>query len=602
MSEESATEVTVAPSVLVERNPGAQLAIALTAFALLLCLNSIFNAAWLTTSVETDLADIESNVGLYQTEIKTCMGGICETETNDFTQSQEDFEVAGITAIVLLSLTMLMMLSSTFFHMKKLISSKGRLGEIISLSGGALVLISLLIWYLLLPESEGITPDLGQGFWMSAFSGIFLLGAGVTNHFQNFIDGPPRMRARGVRYGNDTSELVLKESSCGDTTLSILVDEELVRVVSINRVGASSNATDLLASKRNAYMGFAHQRFDFLDDLKGIFWVLTGASLISCIMISWMFLILLIPSSLLAILQLMDPERFTISTSSGDHSFIINRWRSNRELTNIAMDVVDEQMLSVLRGNELDTSVIDERAEMIAIRFVQSRESNKAETITEVPIQAQPNVQALADLPPPSPPPEFAGRVTQPLTNNLQVPVENQTPSEETSVEELQSQADGPIASDSEPESEPEPVPVESQPLPNPPTPTVAASDLPPPPVMPGPPVPSPSAPTPPPPVMPGPPVPPPSAPMPLPPVMPGPPVPPPSAPMPLPPVMPGPPVPPPGAPMPPPPGAMGMQVPPPPVMAAPITPPPPVVVQAAPREENLSSDEKENILGDLRD
>jgi hypothetical protein len=31
-----------------------------------------------------------------------------------------------------------------------------------------------------------------------------------------------------------------------------------------------------------------------------------------------------------------------------------------------------------------------------------------------------------------------------------------------------------------------------------------------------------------------------------------------------------------------------------------PVSPPPPVLVQAAPREENLSDDEKDNLLGDL--
>jgi hypothetical protein len=31
-----------------------------------------------------------------------------------------------------------------------------------------------------------------------------------------------------------------------------------------------------------------------------------------------------------------------------------------------------------------------------------------------------------------------------------------------------------------------------------------------------------------------------------------------------------------------------------------PVAPPPPIVVQAAPREDNLSNDEKDNLLGEL--
>jgi len=59
---------------------------------------------------------------------------------------------------------------------------------------------------------------------------------------------------------------------------------------------------------------------------------------------------------------------------------------------------------------------------------------------------------------------------------------------------------------------------------------------------------------------------------------------------------------------MPPPPGMPG--VPPPPAGAPPIMPPavgnqplptpPPVLVQAAPREDNLSEDEKDDLLGEL--
>ncbi|MBJ46988.1 MAG: hypothetical protein CMB59_03720 [Euryarchaeota archaeon] len=59
---------------------------------------------------------------------------------------------------------------------------------------------------------------------------------------------------------------------------------------------------------------------------------------------------------------------------------------------------------------------------------------------------------------------------------------------------------------------------------------------------------------------------------------------------------------------MPPPPGMPGM--PPPPAGAPPIMPPaignqplptpPPVLVQAAPREDNLSEDEKDDLLGEL--
>jgi len=59
---------------------------------------------------------------------------------------------------------------------------------------------------------------------------------------------------------------------------------------------------------------------------------------------------------------------------------------------------------------------------------------------------------------------------------------------------------------------------------------------------------------------------------------------------------------------MPPPPGMGGMPTPPPPMGAAimapinqnPVASPPPIMVQAAPREDNLSDDEKDDLLGEL--
>ena len=164
-------------------------------------------------------------------------------------------------------------------------------------------------------------------------------------------------------------EFVLKESSCGDKALSILVDSDLIRVARISRIGASPSVEDILATRRDSYTGFSHQRLDWLDDFKGVWWVVAGASLISSFMISALFLIPFTIAALLVLLQLMDPERFVVSTNSGNHPFYINRWRSNRELTDLAMDLVDDAMIAVLRGEDLETEKLDARAELIANRF-----------------------------------------------------------------------------------------------------------------------------------------------------------------------------------------------------------------------------------------
>jgi len=56
-------------------------------------------------------------------------------------------------------------------------------------------------------------------------------------------------------------------------------------------------------------------------------------------------------------------------------------------------------------------------------------------------------------------------------------------------------------------------------------------------------------------------------------------------------------------APIPPPPSTGGIPGPLPPMgVPQPMMPPPPVLVQASPREDNLTDDEKDDLLGDLYD
>jgi len=415
----------------------------------------------------------------------------------------------------------------------------------------------------MLPEPD-LDPEWSQGIWMALIAATSGVIAGLSGTLQSWIDGPPRMRAHGVRSGTGMSEFVLKESSCGDNTLSILVDSDLIRVARIERVGASPSIKDVLATRRDSYTGFSHQRIDWLDDFKGIWWVLSGASLISSFMISSLFLIPFTIATLLALLQLMDPERFVVSTNSGNHPFYINRWRSNRELTNLAMDLVDDAMIAVLRGEDLDTEELDARADLIAERFSANREAKQA---AEAEAAAQKEAFIEAANPPPGPPTTDVAEAVAPVAPAATIPEAPSTEAEPAPEQPAEVAEVAEVA-----ESEPEPVAETTAPVDEAPAATPAQ----------GPPSTTPATAIPPPP--------------PLPTAMP-----PPAAAIPPPPPMP--------AAMPPPPGMGGMPAPPPPMGAAilppmvdpqPMAPPPPVLVQAAPREENLTDDEKENLLGDL--
>ena len=613
MGDDAAPVAMPAPAVTVNRNSGAQLALALTVFALVLASNSIINESWLTTTQDVGDVSFTGDYGLTEITAENTATGDVESESYESLyddckdagvgdcDDQKSYHDAGYVAIIMLIVSSILLLVATVMQVRSMIGMGQRIPNLISAIGGIFVGLSVLVWMLILPESD-VDLDWGQGLWMALVAAGAGLIAGFSGTLQSWIDGPPRMRAQGVRSGTGMNEFVLKESSCGDYTLSILADSDLIRVVRVERVGASPSIKDVLATRRDSYTGFSHQRLDWLDDFKGLWWVLSGASLISSFMISSLFLIPFTIAALLALLQLMDPERFVVSTNSGNHPFYINRWRSNRELTNLAMDLVDEVMISVLRGNDLDTSILDARADLIAERFSADREAKQeaeqAAAAEKEAFIAAANAAAVAQAPPPSELPTPSEIPQGPPSTVAEIPAPpaqippppSQVPAPETVAESAEP---APQAAPESVEEDVEEAPVEEteeteQPVSEPvPEPVVVEEPVP------ETPVPLPAVTIPPPPPLPA--VAPPQA------VLPPPPA-----------AMPPPPVaalPPPPAIMPPPPAPGGMGLPPPPAGAAIlppmvnpqiVTPPPPVMVQAAPREENLSDDEKDNLLGDL--
>ncbi len=568
---------TPAPAVILARNTGAQIGLALVVTGLILATIGILSDAWLVQPS----SDIE--VGLFDTSVgdETINHGetYIECSTNfkelDFNKSVieetcgplKSLHDAGFVGSILIWSGVATLLVAMVFQIKSFTGYRNKLTSITSLLGGGLVGIGVITWYLMLPESTD-NPDLGYALWFCIISASFAVIAGFTNTIQSLLDGPPRMRANGVRYDEEMAEFVLKESSCGDKTLSILCDDQLIRVVRIERKGALPEVSDLLATRRDAYTGFSHQRIDWLDEMRGIWWVLAGVGLMSTFAINPLFSILFIIGFSLALAQLMDPERFVISTNSGNHSFMINRWRSNRELTNLSMDLVDEAMIAVLRGGDLDTDKIDNRAQLIAERFRFETEQKQKELTQE------------------SKPKPVVEPVPAPVPISVPVPVPespNQQPS--APVQAPSSQA---------PEQPP------STPVVLPPPPPLPASSPPKVATIPAPPTMAPPMITPPPAALPPPPptmAPPTTAPPTTAPPM----ITPPPAALPPPPPTTAPPMitPPPAA-LPPPPPTMAhpMMTPTPAV----LPPPPPMVVQASPREENLSTDEKDGLLGDLID
>ena len=622
MGEDEPSENPTPLPVTMERNASAQIGLAFTVLALILASNSIINDDWLNERADTDSwGDItltqDLKIGLTDMTSETCVDGSdCESESEDFKFKFEscgddctifeEFQNTGFVTIILLLIGCIILLVATVFQVRLFAGMPSKTPNLLSLSGSIWLGLTLLIWHLMLPEA-GTEMSWGQGPWILALASCFGIIAGFSNNLYSVIEGPPRMRAKGVRSGTEMKEFPLKESSCGNHTLSILVDSDLIRVARISRIGASPQVKDVLATRRDSYTGFSHQRLDWLDDFKGLWWILSGASLISAFMISGLFFVIFGISTTLLVLQLMDPERFVISTNSGNHSFFINRWRSNRELTDLAMELVDDAMIGVLRGGDLDTETLDKRANLIATRFalnqkaIQDKMHNESQEKQAQKLVAPPPQQLVAKAPEstsinPSTENNIEDKqaeAAEPEDSTTDEKDANSTEESESGpeVEELSAEPTNGVA---EPdtavpnseldESEGEEIETQNPATPpsNSPTPMAPSTAAPPPMAsIPPPPIAAIPSMAPPPPATAIPPPPPSAAP---PSMAPPPPI---AA------------IPPPPATMPPPPGA---GFPPPMLQNQPVTSPPPVIVKGAPREDNLSDDEKDDLLGDLSD
>ena len=643
MGEDEPSENPTPLPVTMERNASAQIGLAFTVLALILASNSIINDDWLNVRADTDSwGDItltqDLKIGLTDMTSETCVdGNDCESESEDFKFKFEncgddctifeEFQNTGFVTIILVLIGCIILLVATVFQVRLFAGMPSKTPNLLSLSGSIWLGLTLLIWHLMLPEA-GTEMSWGQGPWILTLASCFGIIAGFSNNLYSVIEGPPRMRAKGVRSGTEMKEFPLKESSCGNHTLSILVDSDLVRVARISRIGASPQVKDVLATRRDSYTGFSHQRLDWLDDFKGLWWILSGASLISAFMISGLFFVIFGITTTLLVLQLMDPERFVISTNSGNHSFFINRWRSNRELTDLAMDLVDDAMIGVLRGGDLDTETLDKRANLIATRFalnqkaIQDKMHNESQEKQAQKLVAPPPQQLVANVSePPSINPSTENNIedkqakaaepedstTDEKDANSTVESESESEGEEPSSESTNGVVEPDTAVPNSELDESKGGEIETQ---NPATPPstsptpMAPSTATPPPMTSIPPPPIAAIPSmaPPPPATAIPPPPPSAAPpsmAPPPPIAAIPPPPPSAAPPSMAPPPPIAAIPPPPATMPPPPGA---GFPSPMLQNQPVTSPPPVIVKGAPREDNLSDDEKDDLLGDLSD
>ncbi|MAS62094.1 MAG: hypothetical protein CMA34_00215, partial [Euryarchaeota archaeon] len=223
-----------------------------------------------------------------------------------------------------------------------------------------------------------------------------------------------RVAGLGVRaktiLKDDASEFVIRESSDGNETLSLIHVDDLMQVVTSKRDDLGNVTIEKHMITKNVET-FSHYRYDWLDNYKILWWIMAGLGLLTVLSSSFLsalfFLmnpgvLLFFAGVFLTIMQIADPEYIVFETSSGAHRFLVYRMGSNRLLTNVSMDLIDDTMQEYLKSGKLDTSEFDNRS-LFSM-------SSPSAPISQPPITvptSPPPTEAPPSLPPTEAPPSL---------------------------------------------------------------------------------------------------------------------------------------------------------------------------------------------------
>ena len=201
----------------------------------------------------------------------------------------------------------------------------------------------------------------------------------------------------------EASEFVIRESSNGNETLSLIHVDDLIQVATSKRDELGNVTIEKHMITKNIET-FSHYRYDWLDNYKIFWWIITGIGFLTVLFSSFLSplvfllnigILLFFIGLFLTVMQIADPEYIVFETSSGAHRFLVYRIGSNRPLTNISMDLIDDIMQNYLKTGKLDTSTFDER-----LLFSINKPSEPSNASSPTTTISSPLITAPTSLPP----------------------------------------------------------------------------------------------------------------------------------------------------------------------------------------------------------
>ena len=314
--------------------------------AILLAMFGVMSDAWAvqeeSETVELFGTEITTNVsqetGLDDFSATICVNGECETMTDDlssaydncttnakeleFNKSQQEelcgdlgkTASAGLAGMVLISIGILAMVATLVAVFMELRGTMMPYSQYYPFGGAGFVLLGVVAWYVMLPEGDA---SLGMGAWM-AFASIALAttAGGYPMYCGEIAARMPGIGVRALTAESEAREFVLRENAMGTKSTSLVEQGKVLRLVNAKRDNDNVVTEDNFIVQKAALIGFTHYRYDWLDNGKYMWWLMTAVGMISLFISPEIGSLLLLIGALLSLAQLFDPELLSFETNA----------------------------------------------------------------------------------------------------------------------------------------------------------------------------------------------------------------------------------------------------------------------------------------------
>jgi len=408
--------------------------------AILLAIFGAMSDAWAVQEESQEVLgtpmSFEIEMGLDDITSTICIDGECNTTKDDLSSAYDnctsnanelEFNAsqteemcgdlgktasAGFTGMILISIGILVMLITLVAPFMGSRSTMMPYSQYYPFGGGGFILLGVVAWYMMLPEDD---ISLGYGAWMTIVSIVLAAAAGgyaIYNRgsvqSSGIISRIPGQGVRALTAESEAREFVLRENAMGTKSTSLVEQGKVLRLVYAKLDNEDVVTEDHFIVQKAALTGFTHYRYDWLDNGKYMWWLMTAVGIISLFISPAIGSSLLLIGALFSLAQLFDPELLSFETNAGRHRLLLYRQDSNRELTNYSMDKIDVSMQQLLSGEQLDGSSVEAKAAEIeenrAAEIKAKQEAATAVELAKVTAAAAPVISPTTQPPPISTP------------------------------------------------------------------------------------------------------------------------------------------------------------------------------------------------------